>query len=193
MKRICVYCGSSPGARPIYLETAQSVGQTIAEAGLGVVYGGARVGFMGALADAALTAGGEVIGVIPHGLIELEVAHAGLTQLEAVDSLHERKARFEKLSDAFVVLPGGHGSHDELFEALTWLQLAIHHKPICLLNLEGYFDLLLTHLDHCVAEGFIKPVHRSTLLVAKTPAELIPTLTAFTPPERPDWRNGPRP
>ena len=193
MKRICVYCGSSPGARSIYMEAAREVGRTIAKADLGLVYGGAKVGCMGAVADGALDAGGEVIGVIPHGLIELEVAHEGLTQLEAVESLHERKALFEKFSDAFVVLPGGHGSHDELFEALTWLQLAIHDKPICLLNLGGYYDRLLDHLDHCEQEGFVKAEHRSTLLVAATPDALIPTLRAFTPPKRPTWNNRPKP
>ena len=193
MKRICVYCGSNPGSRPIYLEAAREVGRTIVEAGMGVVYGGAKVGCMGAVADAALGAGGEVIGVIPHGLIEMEVAHMGLTQLEAVDSLHERKARFEALSDAFVVLPGRHGSHDALFETLTWLQVGIHDKPVCVLNLDGYYDLLLAHMDHCEQEGFVKPQYRSTLLVAKTPADLIPTLAAFTAPERPNWRVKPRP
>lgn len=194
MKRLCVYCGSSPGTHPRYLEAARAIGRLCAEQGIGVVYGGAKVGCMGAVADAALEAGGEVLGVIPHGLVQLEVGHTGLTRLEVVDTLHERKARFEELSDAFVVLPGGHGSHDELFEALTWLQLAIHHKPIAVLNLEGYYDLLLQHLDRCVEEGFIRPAHRSTLLVADRPEEVLPVLQGFEPPERPVWAgSAPRP
>lgn len=193
MKRICVYCGSSPGSRPIYMEAAREVGRVIAEAGIGVVYGGAKVGCMGAVADGALAAKGEVIGVIPHGLIKLEVAHLGLTRLEPVDHMHERKALFEQLSDGFVVLPGGHGSHDELFETLTWLQLAIHDKPVCLLNLDGYYDRLLAHMDHCEREGFVKQEYRSTLLVTDSPSGLIPALQAFVPPKRPPWQPGTKP
>lgn len=166
------------------------MGQELLERGLGLVYGGANRGLMGVIADTVLAGGGEVLGVIPHGLVELEVAHTGLTEQHVVDSLHERKALMLELCDGLVTLPGGHGSHDELFEALTWMQLGIHDKPIGLVNLEGYYDGLLTHLDHCMAEGFIQPVHRQMLLVADDPAQLLDQFEGYTPPQRPAWRSG---
>lgn len=187
MRRICVYCGSSPGERAIYVETAAELGRALAARGLGLVYGGARVGCMGVVADAALAGGAEVHGVLPYGLQRLEVAHEDLTELHVVDSLHERKALMTELSDGFAVLPGGHGTHDELFEALTWLQLGIHSKPICLLNLGGYFDFLIRHLDRLVDEGFLEPKHRALTLVADDVESLLDTLASWTPPARPSW------
>lgn len=188
MRRLCVYCGSSTGARPVYAQAARELGRALVERDLGLVYGGADCGLMGVIADVVLEGGGEVIGVIPSGLIELEVAHAGLTEQHVVDTLHERKARMLALSDGLVTLPGGHGSHDELFEALTWLQLGIHDLPVGVLNVEGFYDGLLAHLDRCSAEGFIRPVHRDMLLVEETPAALLDTFERFTPPARPPWR-----
>lgn len=190
MKRICVYCGSSAGARPEYVAAAEDLGRELVARGLGLVYGGANCGCMGAIADAVLAAGGEVVGVIPHGLIELEVAHTGLTELHQVDTLHERKAEMLARCDGLITLPGGHGSHDELFEALTWLQLGIHDKPVGVLNVLGYYDGLLEHLDRTVEEGFMRPVHRSMLLVESDPGRLLERFSEFTPPDRPPWRSG---
>lgn len=190
MGRICVYCGSSPGARPVYAEAARALAQALVDRGHGLVYGGANRGLMGIVADEVLAGGQEVIGVIPHGLVELEVAHDGLTEQHVVETLHERKARMVELSDGLLTLPGGHGSHDELFEALTWLQLGIHDMPVGLLNVEGYYDGLLAHLDRCSEEGFIQPVHRDMLLVAESPEALLDRFAAFTPPDRPAWRSG---
>ena len=153
MPRVCVYCGSSPGRRPIYLESAVAVGQTLAARGIGLVYGGASVGTMGAMADAALEAGGEVIGVMPRTLVDREVAHASLTELHVVEGMHERKAKMTALSDGFLAMPGGLGTLDELFEALTWAQLGIHDRPIAIWNVEGYWDPLLAMLDRAQDEG----------------------------------------
>jgi len=190
MGRLCVYCGSSPGARPVYAEAARGMGRALVARGYGMVYGGADRGLMGIVADEVLAGGQEVIGVIPHGLVELEVAHGGLTEQHVVETLHERKARMVELSDGLITLPGGHGSHDELFEALTWLQLGIHDMPVGLLNVEGYYDGLLAHLDRCSEEGFIQPVHRDMLLVAESPEALLDRFATFTPPDRPTWRSG---
>lgn len=190
MRRICVYCGSSPGARPVYAEAARAMGRALVARGLGLVYGGANRGLMGIVADEVLAGGQEAIGVIPHGLVNLEVAHQGLTEQHVVDTLHERKALMVELSDGLVTLPGGHGSHDELFEALTWLQLGIHDMPVGLLNLEGYYDGLLAHLDRCSEEGFIQPAYRDMLLVADTAEGLLERFDGFTPPDRPAWRGG---
>ncbi len=190
MKRICVYCGSNMGARPDYAEAAGRLGRTLVAHDLALVYGGANRGLMGVIADAVLEAGGEAIGVIPHGLVELEVAHTGLTDQHVVHTLHERKARMLALSDGLITMPGGHGSHDELFEALSWLQLGIHDKPVGLLNVEGYYDGLLAHLDRCSAEGFIQPEHRSMLLVEETAEALLDSFARFSPPDRPPWRSG---
>lgn len=189
MQRICVYCGSSPGARPIYSEAARALGRALLERDLGLVYGGANRGLMGLVADEVLAGGGEVIGVIPHGLVELEVAHSGLTEQHVVETLHQRKAMMVELSDGLVTLPGGHGSHDELFEALTWLQLGIHDMPVGLVNVDGYYDLLLAHLDRCSGEGFIQPAYREMLLVAPTPEGLLDACADFEPPQRPTWKS----
>ena len=176
MKRICVFCGSAQGRRDAYTNAAREVGRTLAAQGVGLVYGGAAIGTMGVVADAALEAGGEVIGVIPESLQKKEVAHTGLTQLHVVDSMHSRKALMTELSDAFLTLPGGYGTLDELFESLTWSQLGIHASPVGLWNVEGYFTPLLTMLDSMVTEGFLKPANRERLLVEHTLGPLLERL-----------------
>jgi uncharacterized protein (TIGR00730 family) len=182
MRRVCVFCGSNVGGRPEYAATARRVGELIAGRGLGLVYGGGNVGLMGVLADAALAAGGEVIGVIPAALQKKELAHAGLTALHVVGSMHERKAVMADLSDAFAALPGGYGTLDELFEILTWAQLGIHAKPVGLLDVAGYFRPLLAAVDHMTAERFVRPKHRDLLHVADTPERLLDVLTHAPPP-----------
>lgn len=190
MRNLCVYCGSNPGARPEYVEAARHTGRRLAERGIGIVYGGANRGTMGEIANAALDAGGRVVGVIPHGLVALEVAHTGLSELHRVDTLHQRKALMLELCDGLITLPGGHGTHDEFFEALTWLQLGIHSKPVGLLNVCGYFDGLIAHMDHATREGFIRPEHRAMMLVDYTIDGLLDRFAAWRPPERPPWRLG---
>ena len=162
--RICVFCGSSAGVRPVYREAAVELGRTLARVGIGVVYGGSRVGLMGAVADAALEEGGHVIGVIPESMVAREIAHRGLQDLRVVASMHERKALMADLSNAFIALPGGFGTLDEFCEALTWSQLGIHKKPCGLLNLEGYYDRLLALFDHAVREELLKPENRALVL-----------------------------
>lgn len=176
MKRVCVFCGSNDGADPAFREAAVGLGRELVARNLGLVYGGGRVGLMGVIADAVMAAGGEVIGVIPHGLERMEVAHRGLTKLHVVASMHERKALMEKLSDAFIAMPGGFGTLDELCEILTWRQLSIHGKPAGLLNVSGFFDGFLSFVDHSVAQGFIKPQHRGMLRVSPEPATLLDAL-----------------
>jgi hypothetical protein len=175
-RRICIYCGSSSGNDPIYTEAAKHVGTYLAEQGIGVVYGGGRIGLMGTVADSALAAGGEVYGVIPHKLQELEVAHGKLTELFVVDSMHARRMVMAQLSDAFIALPGGFGTLDELFEVTTWTQLGYHLKPVGIVNVAGYFDGLLRYLDHAKASGFIRPPHRGILQAAPTIEDLLPAL-----------------
>jgi hypothetical protein len=161
--RICVFCGASPGGDPSYVEAARRTGETLAGRGIAVVYGGGRVGLMGALADAALAAGGEVIGVIPRSLVERELAHDGVTELRVVGTLHERKAVMAELADAFIALPGVLGTLEELSEVTSWAQLGLHAKPIGLLDVAGYWRPLLAWLDHAVAAGFVSPAHRDLL------------------------------
>lgn len=187
MRRICVFCGSSPGKRDVYLKAAQELGALLAQEGIGLVYGGACVGLMGAVADAALSAGGEVIGVIPQGLMEREVAHKGLTELRVVGSMHERKALMAELSDGFIALPGGIGTLEELFEIWTWAQLGSHEKPCALLNVAGYYDRLLTFVDFTVDEGFFRPVHRGMLLVESEPQALLTAMRAYRAPSVTKW------
>jgi uncharacterized protein (TIGR00730 family) len=163
---VCVYCGSSAGSDPIYLETAKDLARTFAARGLRIVYGGAHVGLMGAVADAALAAGGEVVGVIPQLLVDREVAHTSLTELHVVTSMHERKALMAELSDAFVALPGGIGTLEELIEVYTWSFLGIHDKPLAVLNTAGYYDGLGAFLDHATQQGFMRPEQRAKLVVA---------------------------
>jgi uncharacterized protein (TIGR00730 family) len=173
MNRVCVFCGSNPGNDPLYREAATAMGRLLATRGLGLVYGGGRVGLMGVVADAALAAGGEVIGVIPHSLNEREIAHAGVTDLRVVDSMHTRKAMMAELSDAFVAMPGGVGTFEEFFEAVTWTQLGLHRKPCGLLNVGGFYTPLAAFIDHAVSEGFIKPMHRAIVVVDDDPERLL--------------------
>ena len=187
MPRICVFAGSSPGAHPAYHEAASALGATLAAQRIGVVYGGANVGLMGALANAALSAGGEVIGIIPAALVAREIAHQGLTELRIVASMHERKAAMANLSDAFIALPGGLGTLEELFEVLTWAQLGLHRKPAGLLNVNGYFDGLLGFLDHAVTERFLKAQQRAMLVVSPTVDDLLEQLHDCHPPHVDKW------
>ncbi len=179
MRRLCVYCGSSPGRRPLFLAAAREMGRELAGQGIGLVYGGGSVGLMGELADTVLAAGGEVVGVIPQFLVDAEVAHTGLTELVVVESMHARKAKMASLADGFAALPGGLGTVEELVEMLTWSQLGLHGKPCGLLAVDGYFDGLLAFLDRAVEEGFVKPVHRGLLLTADAPRELLRRMAAF--------------
>jgi len=174
--RLCVFCGSYPGSRPAYREAAQTVGRLLAARNIGLVYGGGRVGLMGALADAALESGGEVIGVIPRVLEAREVAHSGLTKLHVVETMHERKALMTANADAFLALPGGFGTLDELFEAVTWRQLGYHDKPSGILDVAGYYDGLRAHLERAASDGFVHDAERATLLVDSDPAALIDAL-----------------
>jgi uncharacterized protein (TIGR00730 family) len=179
IRRVLVFCGSSPGARAEYATSARELGGLLAARGHGLVYGGASVGLMGAVADGALAAGGEVIGVIPRRLVEHEIAHNGLTELREVETMHERKALMAELSDAVIALPGGTGTLDELFELFTWSQLGLHHKPIGLLDVAGYWQPLLAMLDHMVAERLLRAEHRDTLLVERDPIALLDALDGY--------------
>jgi len=176
VKSVCVYCGSSLGTDPAFLEATQQLATQLAQRGLRVVYGGASVGLMGALADTALAAGGEVVGVIPQVLVDREVAHPGLTELHTVVSMHERKARMAELSDAFVALPSGIGTREELVEVYTWSYLGIHDKPLGLVNTNGYYDGLTAFLDQSVTSGFLRKETRASLVVAPDPAALVDQL-----------------
>jgi uncharacterized protein (TIGR00730 family) len=187
LKSICVYCGSKTGSLPIYADVAAGVGRSLAEAGIRIVYGGGRVGLMGIVADAAMAAGGEVVGVIPAALDRREVAHTGLTKLHIVRTMHKRKAMMAELSDAFLTLPGGLGTLEELFETLTWSQLGIHSKPLGLINVNAYFDPLLAMLNTFVASGFLLQAHRDLLLEAATLPDMILKLESWTPPQVEKW------
>lgn len=180
--RICVFSGSNPGRKPEYVEAARELGKALAQAGIGVVYGGASVGLMGAVADAAMAAGGEVIGIIPKSLVDKEIAHPGLSDLRVVGSMHERKALMGDLSDGFVALPGGLGTLEELFEVWTWAQLGHHAKPCAVYNLGGFYDGLTQWLDHVVQEQFIKPQHRGMLIVESQPASLLKAMREYEVP-----------
>lgn len=184
MKRICVFCGSSSGTRPVYRSAAQALGRTLAERGLELVYGGGNVGLMGTVADACLAAGGQVIGVIPQALMGKEVAgrhleHRQLTRLEVVDSMHTRKARMAELADGFIALPGGFGTFEEFCEIITWGQLGFHTKPCGLLNVEGYYDALLGLFDHAVEEGFLRQENRQLVLTAQEPEALLAAMGRY--------------
>jgi len=188
MQRVCVFCGSRPGSRPEYAIAARRLGQSIARSGAGLVYGGASVGVMREVADAALAEGGEVIGVIPRALVDREVAHHGLSELRVVDSMHVRKAMMAELSDGFVALPGGFGTLDELFETLTWAQLGIHDKPVGLVDTCGFWRPLLSLVDHMVTEGFIPDDQRGLLLVESDPATLLARMESWVAPALgPKW------
>ena len=182
MHRICVYCGSRPGARPEYLAAARELGALIAREHLTLVYGGAEVGLMGAVAQAALDAGGEVIGVIPERLVQREIALTTVTDLRVVASMHERKALMAELADGFIALPGGFGTAEEFFEALAWAQLDLHRKPCGLLNVCGYYDDLLAFFTRTVKERFVPAAHRSLVLAEETPAALLAAMRAYVAP-----------
>ena len=181
MKRVAVYCGSATPADPIYIESARNVGRSLAERGIGVVYGGGKLGLMGAVADSALAAGGEVIGVIPQALVSAEVAHRGLSELHVVETMHERKKLFTDLADGFVNLPGGTGTMDELWEALSWAQLGYHADPIGLLNIAGYYDKLVEFWEHMGKVGFLRPQHQGLLLVDSDLGALLDKMARFEP------------
>ena len=176
MKRLAVYCGSSMGNDPAFREAAQAIGEAMAERGIGLVYGGGRLGLMGVVADAVFANGGEAHGVIPQALIDLEVAHRGLTELHVVETMHERKAKMTELTDAFLALPGGIGTYDELFEAWTWNALGYHAKPFALLNVSGFWNEMIRFLDHATASGFMSPARRAQLLVAESIEETLEAL-----------------
>ena len=187
MRRVCVYAGSNPGSDPAYADAAKVLAGLLAERGIGLVYGGGKVGLMGVLADAALAAGGQVIGVMPQALVDREIGHRGLTELRIVGSMHDRKALMADLSDAFVAVPGGIGTLEELIEVYTWSQLGIHSKACGVLNVRGYYDALAAFLDHAAEEGFLRPQHRAVLSVAADPGELLDRLAAFEPPAVRKW------
>jgi len=181
VKRLAVYCGSATPTDPLYINLAREVGRTLATRGIGVVYGGGRLGLMGAIADSALAAGGEVIGIIPRALVDAEVAHKGLTELHVVDTMHQRKQAFTDLSDGFVTLPGGTGTMDELWEALSWAQLGYHAKPVGLLNAGGFYDLLIAFNRHMGDVGFVRPQHQGLMIVDTTLDGLLGKMAAFEP------------
>lgn len=189
-RRVAVYCGSSSGNNPAFLAEARALGASLAAAGLGLVYGGANIGLMGTVADAALAGGGEVIGVLPSALEDREIAHRGLTRLESAATMHERKARMAELACAFLILPGGYGTLDEMFEAVTWAQLGLHAKPCILVNTASYWDPLLALVDSAIAAGFVRPQNRDLFQIAPNAAGALqllqncsaPSRTAATPP-----------
>lgn len=187
VKSVCVFCGSSVGRDETYKEAAEDLGRVLAGRGIRLVYGGASVGLMGALADAALSAGGEVVGVIPTSLAEKELSHTGLTALHEVASMHDRKALMAELSDAFIALPGGIGTLEELFETWTWAQLGYHKKPCGVLNTNRYYDALLGFIDQMVDEAFLKDINRQMLVVAERPESLLAAFSAYEPPSVPKW------
>jgi uncharacterized protein (TIGR00730 family) len=182
-KSVCVFCGSASGTSPVYAATARALGGELAARGLALVYGGGRVGLMGEVASSTLAAGGTVVGVIPHALALKEVAQEDCTELIVVRTMHERKSLMADRADAFVALPGGYGTCDELFEIITWSQLGIHQKPVALLNVNGFFTPLLAWLDHVVTEGLLRPKHRALLLVAESLPELFEKVESWVPPE----------
>ncbi|MDE4535906.1 TIGR00730 family Rossman fold protein [Pseudomonas sp. ITEM 17296] len=187
VRSVCVFCGASIGANPAYRDAAVALGQAIARRGLTLVYGGGAVGLMGIVADAAMAAGGEVVGIIPQSLLDAEVGHKGLSRLEVVDGMHARKARMAELSDAFIALPGGLGTLEELFEVWTWGQLGYHAKPLGLLDVNGFYEKLGGFLDHIVEEGFVRPQHRAMLLLGQQADALLDGMSEFVAPVAPKW------
>ncbi len=187
MKSICIFLGANPGNDPKYAEAARNMGRELASRNITTVYGGSNMGLMGILAESAMEAGGEVIGVIPESLVKKEVAHNGLSKLHIAESMHERKALMAELSDGFIAMPGGIGTMDEIFEIFTWAQLGFHAKPCGLLNVDGYYDPLLGFLDNVVKEGFLKEMHREKLITATTPAEVIDAFADYEPPTGSKW------
>ena len=187
MRRLCVFSGSSPGGHPDYTQAAEELGRALAAQEIGVVYGGAQVGLMGAIADAALEAGGEVVGVIPQALVDREIAHTGLSELHVVGSMHERKAKMAELADAFIALPGGAGTLEELIEVFTWSMLGLHEKPLGVLNVNGYYDGLAALFDNAVAQGFLRPEHRAALHTEATPEALLERFDGWRPSTLAKW------
>lgn len=187
MKRICVFCGSNKGVRAEYVWAAKAMGQALVKRGIGLVYGGGKVGLMGVIAEAVLAEGGEVIGIIPQSLVAREVAHQALTEQRIVGTMHERKALMAELSDAFIAMPGGMGTFDEFCEILTWAQLGIHQKPCGVLNVANYFAPLLAMFDHAVAEGFLRDSHRALVLEANAPELLLDALAKYQPHSAEKW------
>lgn len=187
MRRICVFCGSSLGARPAYSAAAEQVGRHLAERGIGLVYGGGKIGLMGALADAALESGGEAVGVIPGHLVTREIGHKGLTKMYVVGSMHERKAMMADLSDGFIALPGGFGTFEEFCEVLTWSQLGLHKKPCGLLNVEGYYSPMLEMFDHAVSEGFVRGENRGIVLAHSDIGKLVEMMERWVPINGEKW------
>lgn len=187
IRRLCVFCGSSAGGNPAYAEAARGLGRLLAAEKIRLVYGGGNIGLMGLIADEVLARGGEVIGVIPHGLAVKEVAHERLTELHVVDSMHTRKAMMEELSDGFIALPGGLGTFEEILEIITWSQLGIHDKPCGILNVAGYYDRLIDFLDHAVAEQFFRREQRATILIQSEPAVLLAQMRNYQAPRVEKW------
>lgn len=187
MRRICVFCGSNTGRAGVYREAAVHLGRVLCARGLGLVFGGGKVGMMGTIADEVMRQGGEAIGVIPQSLVSKEIAHDGLTELRVVQSMHERKAMMAELSDGFIGLPGGWGTFEELFEVMTWAQLGLHRKPCGILNAGGYFDPLLAFLDHAMVEGFVRPEQAPMLIVDTSPEALLDRFARYEPPVIRKW------
>jgi uncharacterized protein (TIGR00730 family) len=187
LRRICVFCGSNPGNDPAYREAAEALGRLFAARGIGLVYGGGRVGMMGAVAEAVLAAGGTAIGVIPEGLQRKELAYGGLTELIVTRTMHERKQRMADLADGFIALPGGFGTFEEFCEIVTWAQLGLHEKPCGLLNVKGYYSPLLALFDHALAEGFLKPQYRRLVLTEDEPERLLAAMRSYRPPVLEKW------
>jgi uncharacterized protein (TIGR00730 family) len=186
LNRVCVFCGSSFGRDPAYVSAARAVGRVLAARGIDLVYGGGSVGLMGEIADTVLAGGGSVTGVIPEALIAAEIAHPGVTDLRVVATMHERKALMAELSDAFVALPGGFGTLEEIAEAITWSQLGLHQKPCALLDVGGFFGPLIAHFDRAVEDGFISPANRALVVIESDPGVLLDRLEWWTPPSRPN-------
>ena len=187
LKNVCVFCGSRPGARPEYTEAAAAIGDAIARRGMTLIYGGAKVGLMGTVADAARAAGGHVVGIIPQALVRKEVAHRELEDLRIVGSMHERKSQMAELADAFIALPGGFGTFEEFFEIVTWAQIGLHRKPCALLNVAGYYDPLLALIDHAATEDFAPPAHRRLIVTDTDANRLLDTLSVYEPPLTEKW------
>ena len=187
MKRICVFCGSSNGLRPVYLESARAMGRMLLQEGVSLFYGGGSVGLMGEIADTVIKGGGKVIGVIPEAMVTRELAHHGVTELRVVHSMHERKTLMAELSDGFIALPGGFGTFEEFCEIITWAQLGLHRKPCGILNVEGYYDPLLKMFDRAVEDGFVHSINRRLILEEADPEKLLDLLAGYTPPETEKW------
>jgi uncharacterized protein (TIGR00730 family) len=187
VKAVCVYCGSSPGARPVYAQAARAFGRALADADLALVYGGGRVGLMGTIADEVIAAGGRAIGVIPELLVDKEVGHTGLTELHVVPDMHQRKKMMADLSDAFVAMPGGAGTLEEFFEVYTWAQLGYHRKPVALYNVDAFYDPLIALLRHTIDEGFMHATYFDALCIDTDPPALLDQLRRYRPPARDKW------